>query len=99
MCRLPLRLWAVLSLLLGIVSSGAEPSTVPPSIRVAHYNVQNYLVMDRFLKDEKRNVEDAPKPEKSIAALIRMIVEVNPDILHVAERWDRPNSSRIFAAG
>jgi len=63
---------------------GASPTPDPATVVVAHYNVQNYLVMDRYLRDERRTAA-APKPEKSIAALIAVITQANPDLLHLTE--------------
>src|ERR1043166_7803505 len=50
---------------------------------IASYNVENYLITDRYAEGEHRH--SAPKPEKEIAALIRIIKEINPDILGVCE--------------
>jgi endonuclease/exonuclease/phosphatase family metal-dependent hydrolase len=82
-----LRFLVVLSALLAAWPFGArgqDPASTA-SIVVAHYNVQNYLVMDRYLRDERRAAPASPKPEKSIAALVAIIVKARPDLLHVAE--------------
>jgi len=47
------------------------------------YNLENYLRMDRRIDGEF--LQDAPKPEKEIAALVNMIVGAKPDILGVCE--------------
>lgn len=44
----------------------------------AAYNLENYLSMER-------HGGDAPKPEREIAALVRIVKEINPDILGVCE--------------
>ncbi|MEI8292988.1 MAG: endonuclease/exonuclease/phosphatase family protein [bacterium] len=67
----------------------------------AYYNLENYLPMPRTV-DGKR-VENAPKPESEIAALISMIERIRPDILGVVEIGDQSLladfQSRLFSAG
>jgi endonuclease/exonuclease/phosphatase family metal-dependent hydrolase len=48
----------------------------------AHYNLENYIVMDRR---ENGTVAHLPKPEKEIEPLVRIIREIHPDLLGVAE--------------
>src|SRR5258708_2303231 len=48
----------------------------------AHYNLENYIVMDRR---ENGQLVHSPKPEKEIAPLLRIIREIHPDLLGVAE--------------
>jgi endonuclease/exonuclease/phosphatase family metal-dependent hydrolase len=48
----------------------------------AHYNLENYIVMDRR---ENGQLVHSPKPEKEIAPLLRIIREIRPDLLGVAE--------------
>jgi endonuclease/exonuclease/phosphatase family metal-dependent hydrolase len=52
------------------------------AVRFVHYNVENYLEMNR-----RQGVRAgfAPKPEGEKNALIRIIKEIHPDILAVAE--------------
>jgi endonuclease/exonuclease/phosphatase family metal-dependent hydrolase len=47
-----------------------------------HYNLENYLVMDRR---ENGQMVHAAKPEKEIEPLLRIIREIHPDLLGVAE--------------
>ena len=47
------------------------------------YNLENYLKMERSVKGSKQ--PDAPKPEKQIAAVVRFLTEIKPDILGVCE--------------
>ncbi|MFM8717681.1 MAG: endonuclease/exonuclease/phosphatase family protein [Spartobacteria bacterium] len=54
---------------------------------VAYYNLENYLPMPRVV-DGKR-VENAPKPESEIAALIAMLKRIRPDVLGVVEIGDQ----------
>jgi endonuclease/exonuclease/phosphatase family metal-dependent hydrolase len=48
----------------------------------AHYNLENYLVMDRRIQGQ---IVRAGKPEKEIEPLVRIIHEIHPDLLAVAE--------------
>jgi len=48
----------------------------------AHYNLENYLVMDRR---ENGQLVHAAKPEKEIKPLLRILREIHPDLLGVAE--------------
>jgi endonuclease/exonuclease/phosphatase family metal-dependent hydrolase len=50
------------------------------------YNLWNYLAMDRRIDGE--TVEDAPKPEDQVTALIDAIAASQPDILGVCEIGD-----------
>lgn len=50
---------------------------------IAGYNVENYFSSERRSPDGKRVF--APKPEKQIQALVKVIKEINPDILGVCE--------------
>ena len=50
---------------------------------VAAYNLENYLRMDRHTKGE--TVADAPKPEREIAAIVKIIGEIRPDVLGLME--------------
>lgn len=52
-------------------------------LRVATYNLDNYLVMDRYLKDQWR--PQYPKPEKEKAAVRGVIRKADPDILALQE--------------
>src|SRR5688572_2011288 len=64
----------------------------PREIVVASYNVQNYIGEE----SEGFNGQPAkPKSEKSIAALIRIIKEINPDVLGVCE-MGRPQRFEDF---
>jgi endonuclease/exonuclease/phosphatase family metal-dependent hydrolase len=48
----------------------------------AHYNLENYIVMDRR---ENGQIVHSAKPEKEIEPLLRIIGEIHPDLLGVAE--------------
>lgn len=60
-------------------------SLVAPAqnLRVATYNLYNYLSMDRSVDGKWR--KDYPKPETEKSALRRVIVEVQPDVLAIQE--------------
>jgi endonuclease/exonuclease/phosphatase family metal-dependent hydrolase len=52
------------------------------AVKFAHYNVENYLEMNRR---QGGRTEFAPKPEGEKNTLVRIIKEIYPDILGVAE--------------
>lgn len=58
------------------------------TIRVATFNVQNYLVMDRVVEGRWRPAY--PKPEVEKAALREVIAAVNPDLLALQEIGPKP---------
>ncbi len=58
-------------------SSGAEP------LRVATYNVRNYLTMDRQIDGKFRR--DYPKPEEEKEVVRKSILAASPDILALQE--------------
>ena len=57
------------------------------TIRVASYNVENYLVMDRIVSG--RWQEDYPKPAKERRIVRSVINQTNPDILAIQEIGER----------
>ena len=73
----------------------------PEALTFVVYNLWNYLAMDRRIDGE--TVEDAPKPDDQIAALIAAIQESAPDILGVCELGDETFlddlQSRLKAVG
>ena len=72
----------------------------PDEVVIASYNLENYLCMPR--REEGKTVSE-PKPEKEIQALIRIIREINPDILGVCEMGSREDfedfKKRLAQAG
>ncbi len=56
-------------------------------IRVASYNVENYLVMDRMVSG--RWQEEYPKPQKERRIIRSVINQTNPDILAIQEIGER----------
>ena len=55
----------------------------PPPITVVSFNVENYLKMDRRIKGEQ--VENAPKPDEEIDAVVEIITKAAPDIVGITE--------------
>jgi hypothetical protein len=53
------------------------------SIRIASYNLKNYLIMDRLVEGKWR--KDYPKPEAEKSIIQKNILEVRPDILVIQE--------------
>lgn len=68
----------------------AEPSADqdPADVKIATYNLQNYLVMERR---ETGGTAEKPKPEAEIDELIRILTEIKPDVLGVCEIGDNAN--------
>ncbi|MEZ5278272.1 MAG: endonuclease/exonuclease/phosphatase family protein [Opitutaceae bacterium] len=64
------------------------------SVRVATYNLQNYLAMDRRVDGTFR--PDYPKPESEKTALRRVIRSVEPDILALQEMGPRPYLEELW---
>ena len=52
------------------------------AVKFVHYNVENYLEMNRR---QGGRTEFGPKPESEKKTLVRIIKEIHPDILGVAE--------------
>ncbi len=59
-------------------------------VRVATYNVENYLVMDRWVDEQERWRPDYPKPESEKTSLRRVIRSVSPDVLALQEMGAPP---------
>ena len=67
----------------GSADTGSKKSSVSQEIRFLSYNLRNYLPMKRQVNGV--SVEDAPKPEDEIAALIKSVLASRPDIIGVCE--------------
>ena len=67
---------------------------LPAKLRVATYNVRNYLMTDRLvpgkLGDKLIWRKNYPKPEIEKTALRRIIAKVDPDILALQEMGGAP---------
>lgn len=66
-------------LLAPLLTRAAEPE----SITVCAYNLRNYVRMERHSKGQL--LPDQPKAEKEIAAVVKFIAEIKPDVLGVSE--------------
>lgn len=66
-------------LVFGVLSSAVSAE----SVRIATYNVRNYLVMDRNVAGNWR--PNYPKPEREKTAVRNVIKEIRPDILVLQE--------------
>lgn len=64
----------------------AAPRLAAETVRVATFNLQNYLIMDRVADGQWRPAY--PKPESEKAALRKVLHEVSPDVLLVQEIGD-----------
>ncbi len=70
---------ALFALLLPAALTGAERE----SVTFCAYNLKNYLGMERFVNGAR--VPDTPKPEKEIAAVVKLITHLKPDALGISE--------------
>ena len=81
---------AGISITLGLFFSLSQPASgqdaAEDEITFVAYNLWNYLAMDRRIDGE--TVDDAPKPDDQIEALIHAISLSKPDILGVCELGD-----------
>lgn len=62
-------------------------------IAVAAYNVKNFLRMERWV-DGKR-IDGLPKPEKEVAAMVRVITDIAPDVLVLSEMGGKEDFSEF----
>src|SRR5271165_3161167 len=62
------------------------------AVKFVHYNVENYLEMNRR---QGGRAAFGPKPESEKNTLVRIIKEIHPDILGVAEMGP-PDQLRSF---
>ena len=72
----------VMVLAMVVVAVGTEP------VRVATFNLRNYLVCDRLVEGVWR--KEFPKPEKEKAAVRALIKKVKPDVLALQEMGPKP---------
>ncbi len=68
----------------------AAPGFAGEAVRVATYNVENYLVMDRWLDERDRWLPEYPKPETEKAALRGVIHSAAPDVIALQEMGSPP---------
>ncbi len=88
----PNRTWfaAAVACAVGLAVLLAGSLSAAETIRVATYNVENYLVMDRWVDEQDRWRPAYPKPESEKAALRAVILEVAPDVLALQEMGSPP---------
>ena len=72
----------VMALAMVIVAVGTD------SVRVATFNLRNYLICDRLVEGVWR--KEFPKPEKEKAAVRSLIKKVRPDVLALQEVGPKP---------
>jgi endonuclease/exonuclease/phosphatase family metal-dependent hydrolase len=77
--RFPLRFALLLAVQLPLVAP-AEP----PPVVIATYNVENYLGEESVAADPRAH-KAKPKSEKEIDAVVRVIKDINPDVLGICE--------------
>jgi endonuclease/exonuclease/phosphatase family metal-dependent hydrolase len=70
-------------LLFVVIFTSAFAQDEGTTIRVASYNIRNYLSMDRIVEGKWR--PDYPKPEKEKSVVRETILSVRPDILALQE--------------
>lgn len=80
---LPAALVASLLLIGTLRAEVLFPPADPEEIRIASYNVENYLPMPRRIGGKLRT--DAGKPESERDAVVRMIKETHPDLIGLME--------------
>ncbi len=68
----------------------AVPAFAGETVRVATYNVENYLVMDRWVDSQERWRPGYPKPEVEKEALREVIRSVSPDVIALQEMGPPP---------
>lgn len=76
----------------GIVSrSKAEKSS--GELRFITYNVENWLMMDRYVN--RKNLKDLPKPESEKQAVIRILARHQPDVIGLCEIGETADLTEI----
>jgi len=79
--RFPRLFALLLAVRLPLAALGAEQ---PPSVVIATYNVENYLGEESVAADPRAH-KAKPKSEKEIDAVVRVVKDINPDILGICE--------------
>lgn len=85
------RLWIATVALALLV--GSELRGEAPSLRVASYNVRNYLSMDRLVNGKWR--PDYPKPESEKKVVRETILFIEPDLLALQEIGSRAHLEEL----
>lgn len=64
-------------------SISTTPAAVGAGLRFISYNVENWLIMDRYV--DGKSLKGAPKPEKEKQAVIALLTKHAPDVLGLCE--------------
>lgn len=64
-------------------ATATSTATIPGGFRFVAYNVENWLTMDRYVRNKE--VKDQPKPEAEKKAVITILVKHKPDVLGLCE--------------
>lgn len=83
----PVRLLIALVALFCALTSPLRSEQATAPVTLVFYNLKNYLAMERRVDGEI--IENAPKPEREIKALVEGIMAMKPDILGVCEIGDQ----------
>ena len=68
----------------------------PAKLRFMAYNVENWLTMDRIIG--RREVADQPKPDSEKSAVLRIILENQPDVIGLCEIGTKADLAEIQQA-
>jgi endonuclease/exonuclease/phosphatase family metal-dependent hydrolase len=83
-------------------STAPEPITPPESpkastaaggLRFIAYNVENWLVMDRYV--DRKQLKDSPKPQSEKDAVIKLLADNKPDIIGLCEIGEAKDLAEI----
>lgn len=64
-------------------ATATSTATSPGGFRFVAYNVENWLTMDRYVRNKE--VKDQPKPEAEKKAVITILAKHKPDVLGLCE--------------
>lgn len=64
-------------------ATATSTATIPGGFRFIAYNVENWLTMDRYVRNKE--VKDQPKPEAEKKAVITILAKHKPDVLGLCE--------------
>lgn len=70
-----------------------ETRTSPGGLRFIAYNVENWLVMDRYV--DRKQLKDSPKPQSEKEAVIKLLADNKPDIIGLCEIGEAKDLAEI----
>jgi endonuclease/exonuclease/phosphatase family metal-dependent hydrolase len=73
----------------------SEPAS-SEGLRFIAYNVENWLIMDRYVN--RKNLKGAPKPESEKAAVIGLLARHAPDVIGLCEIGEATDLAEIQAS-